>query len=227
MADEDGATGEIVPVSQCPICSALGQVETSLSKYGWEEMDHSLPKEAYRLLNPRDGEEWPESGTTVACPVCGTCYTYTCESEYLVNGSEDSETLRRLTPTEFMERLPEGEYRRRIEAAVKDLEDPRENVREYAARCCVLHQIGCGKLAPIAQFLSYPDRAVAAGALSCLRDFLAANPRSGALADLAGDLARAEFGGMPGLSALRDRILELIADPRRTPKEKEASEPAP
>lgn len=39
------------------------------------------------------------------CPECKTCYLYQTDYEYLVNGSEDEETLIRLTPAEAEEYL--------------------------------------------------------------------------------------------------------------------------
>jgi hypothetical protein len=86
---------------QCEICGKLSDAETSYSKYGSPDDDRPLPPEASRLV-----PEEPASGCHAErdhvkrCPLCGTFYRYLSSYEYLVNGSEDEEELRRITPEE-------------------------------------------------------------------------------------------------------------------------------
>jgi hypothetical protein len=81
----------------CEICSRLGQVETSYTKFGWEQDDRPLPPEASRLepVEPLDSYE-KERHHIRRCPLCGMLYQYDWTYEYLVNGSEDEEVLTRL-----------------------------------------------------------------------------------------------------------------------------------
>ncbi len=83
----------------CEICSQLRDVETSFSKYGWPDMDRSLPPAAARLVpeGPTDSYE-SERHHFRRCPLCGTRYQYDLTYDYYVNGSEDEETLTRIFP---------------------------------------------------------------------------------------------------------------------------------
>jgi hypothetical protein len=83
--------------SACTICSRLQDVETSFTKYGWEEQDRPLPPEA-GLLEPVEALDTydKERHHVRRCPLCGMLYQYDWTYEYLVNGSEDEETLTRL-----------------------------------------------------------------------------------------------------------------------------------
>jgi hypothetical protein len=85
----------------CEICGKLGVVETSYAKYGWPEDDRPLPPQAGRLVpaEPTAGSD-AERDHVRRCPLCGTYYHYRWSYEYLVNGSEDEEELRRITPEE-------------------------------------------------------------------------------------------------------------------------------
>ncbi len=86
--------------ASCEICRALRPVETSLTKHGWEENDRLLPAAAARLVPVAlDGRE-DARRTPRFCPLCGTLYSYETRYEYLANGSEDEEELRRLTGEE-------------------------------------------------------------------------------------------------------------------------------
>lgn len=87
------------PVS-CEICRELKPVETSLTKFGWEENDRLLPAAYRRLVEVRVAGREDEPRTPRLCPLCGTLYSYESRYEYLANGSEDEEELRRLTGEE-------------------------------------------------------------------------------------------------------------------------------
>lgn len=86
--------------ASCEICRELRPVETSLTKHGWEENDRLLPAAYRRLVEVRvDGRE-DEPRSPRFCPLCATLYSYETRYEYLANGSEDEEELRRLTREE-------------------------------------------------------------------------------------------------------------------------------
>ncbi len=86
--------------ASCEICRELKPVETSLTKHGWEENDRLLPAAYRRLVEVRvDGRE-DEPRSPRFCPLCATLYSYETRYEYLANGSEDEEELRRLTGEE-------------------------------------------------------------------------------------------------------------------------------
>ncbi|MHB1045152.1 MAG: MBL fold metallo-hydrolase [Thermoanaerobaculia bacterium] len=87
------------PVS-CEICRELKPVETSLTKHGREENDRLLPAAYRRLVEVRVAGREDEPRSPRFCPLCGTLYSYETRSEYLANGSEDEEELRRLTGEE-------------------------------------------------------------------------------------------------------------------------------
>lgn len=84
----------------CEICRELRPVETSLTKFGWEENDRLLPAVTRRLVEVRVAGREDEPRTPRFCPLCGTLYSYESRYEYLANGSEDEEELRRLTGAE-------------------------------------------------------------------------------------------------------------------------------
>ncbi len=86
--------------TSCEICRGLKPVETSLTKHGWEENDRLLPAVYRRLVEVRVAGWEAEPRSPRYCPLCGTFYSYETRSEYLANGSEDEEELRRLTDEE-------------------------------------------------------------------------------------------------------------------------------
>ncbi len=82
----------------CAICSTLKDKEYASQKYGWEENDTHLPAAAGQLALVRDFK--PHSSRALqlrVCPECQTYYLYESDYEYLANGSEDDQTLTRLT----------------------------------------------------------------------------------------------------------------------------------
>lgn len=85
----------------CNICSQLGAMEWASQKYGWEENDTSLPIATKELAVIRDLK--PDSARALQllqCPLCMTYYRYESNYEYLVNGSEDEQSLKRLNAEE-------------------------------------------------------------------------------------------------------------------------------
>lgn len=101
MTEDARPNSHPIPLSECPICSKLRDVEWSFSKWGHEELDQSMPPEAHQLV-PVGPTDTPEARRRhlERCPVCGTTYSFTYSSEYLVDGSEDTWELRRLSPDE-------------------------------------------------------------------------------------------------------------------------------
>lgn len=90
----------------CSICSQLADRETAFQKYGWEENDTYLPAAADALAIVRDFKPYSSRKLQLwRCPECGTYYLYSSDYEYLVNGSEDEETLERLTAERAAELL--------------------------------------------------------------------------------------------------------------------------
>ena len=124
-----------ISIGDCEICSQLDEVETSFEKWGWEEQTRRLPPAAGRLI-PVDALDSydAERHHVERCPICGTFYRYDWTYEYLSNGSEDEETLTRLTPTEARQYLADGEYEALIAALRADLDASDERSRRYAAR---------------------------------------------------------------------------------------------
>ena len=92
--------------STCNICSQLAARQTASQKYGWEENDSSLAAIVSKLVLEVDLQPGSEREKQVLqCPECGNYYLYESGYEYLVNGSEDWQTLTRLTPQEAREIL--------------------------------------------------------------------------------------------------------------------------
>jgi len=90
----------------CTICAALSEHEYAVQKYGWPENDTYLPSAAARLILVRDLK--PSSSRKLQlqqCPECDTYYLYKTDYEYLAGGSEDEESLTRLTAEEVKEYL--------------------------------------------------------------------------------------------------------------------------
>ena len=81
-------------------------MEYASQKYGWPENDTSLPAAAAELIVVRDFRPYDSRSLQIRqCPLCGTYYLYQTDYEYLVNGSEDEETLTRLTDEEAVKYL--------------------------------------------------------------------------------------------------------------------------
>ncbi|MBP7734548.1 MAG: hypothetical protein KA369_01115 [Spirochaetes bacterium] len=91
-----------IPVSECRICKNLKDLETSFVKFGWDEGNMYLPDAAKELVPAQDlRAPGCENHHVKQCPLCGRLYRYDMTHDYYINGSEDEETLRRLTPEEI------------------------------------------------------------------------------------------------------------------------------
>jgi uncharacterized C2H2 Zn-finger protein len=85
----------------CSICSHLGDTEWATQKYGWEDDDTYLPIASNELIIILDLK--PNSSRSLQlmqCPKCNTYYRYESDYEYLANGSEDDQCLKRLNAQE-------------------------------------------------------------------------------------------------------------------------------
>lgn len=90
-----------IPAPQCGMCGGLSEHETARQKFGWEENDTFLPGAANDLVVVRDLKPGSSRRREVRqCPQCGAYFLYESDYEYLVNGSEDEESLQRLTQDE-------------------------------------------------------------------------------------------------------------------------------
>jgi len=76
-------------------------MEWASQKFGWGENDTSLPVASKDLVKIRDLK--PNSSRALQlwqCPQCMTYYRFESDYEYLVNGSEDEQSLKRLNAEE-------------------------------------------------------------------------------------------------------------------------------
>jgi len=97
----------------CSNCSQLGDMEWASQKYGWEDDDTTLPSASKELVVVRDLK--PNSSRALQlwqCPKCLTYYRFESDYEYLVNGSEDEQSLKRLNAEEAIQLLnqPPDQY---------------------------------------------------------------------------------------------------------------------
>jgi hypothetical protein len=186
---------EPLTLAECPICSQLDDVETSYSKYGWPDDDRPLAPAAARLVRVDDGTNDPEQHHTRRCPVCGIYYAYRFSYEYYVNGSEDEETLERLTPTQARRFLSPDEYATRLAHAAAGLSHPHPRTRLYAAKCLAAQALASGDLPVLQQFLRHPDLEITRTVLGFL------------------DLQASELGAdLSGLARLRPELERLAQD---------------
>ncbi|HQE92991.1 MAG TPA: hypothetical protein PLH19_09170 [Anaerolineae bacterium] len=163
-------THSYIPIAECEICSALDEVETSFSKYGWDDMDRPLPPAAARLeffkaLDAHDAERHHIK----RCPVCGIFYEYRLTYDYYVNGSEDEEELVRLTPAQARDLMDEAIYAFLMDRMREGLTDARPLTRRYAAKCLVSYYMKRQEMALAGEVLAHPDPEVVKGALFFLR----------------------------------------------------------
>ncbi|MEZ0275512.1 MAG: hypothetical protein ACAH88_11465 [Roseimicrobium sp.] len=89
------------PHDACRLCSQLRDHESGCQTHGRPEEDTFLPKIGEQLKHVRtihpDRNSSPE---LKRCPECGTHYLFQDVYEYFATGSEDTQTLRRLSDEE-------------------------------------------------------------------------------------------------------------------------------
>lgn len=110
------------PMNACPICGELKEIETSFSKYLAPEQDRPLPPAASQLVavaTPRP--EAANARQIRRCPSCGALFEYTQSHEYMINGTEDEEELRRMPADEAAAFILDGA--RKLEALRRDIDD--------------------------------------------------------------------------------------------------------
>jgi hypothetical protein len=157
-------------LDQCEICSELGGVERSFEKYGWPDDTQRLPSPASRLEPAENIEGYDKERHHVKqCPICGTFYKYDLTYEYLVNGSEDEETLKRLTPTESRRFLDDETYNALIQKMERNLTNPDVMARRHAGRSLISHYLELGDIAKMRTYLvAHTDSEVLRGGLAFL-----------------------------------------------------------
>ncbi len=173
----------------CEICRQLGDVDTSFSKYGWPENTTSLEPAAGQLELVAAEYRDVERHHFRRCSLCGTYYQYDLTYEYLVNGSEDSEELRRLTPTQARRFLTADEYAARQAEQAAALDHPHEATRRFAARSVFEQHVAQAEWAAAGQLLAHADPVIAGAALSQLDYLLDSSADRAAFAPLQPALA--------------------------------------
>jgi len=149
----------------CPLCSQLGENETSFSKYGWPDGDYAMTPAAGQLepVEPLDSSN--ENHHLKRCTLCGTFYRYDSWYEYYVNGSEDNESLLRLAPPEALPFISESEYALSMQAARSYLSSSEERIRRYAGACLLSHAAAAQDMAAVKEICLHADLDAAKGAV--------------------------------------------------------------
>jgi len=170
VSNEVQQQNDDIPINQCEICRQLAEIETSFSKYGWDDMTQSLPAAAHRLKTVRPSANYDEERSHVEqCPICGIYYHYSKWYDYYVNGSEDEEKLVRLTPSEVRQYIDDERYEVLIGKSRSGLTDPDPLVRRYAGKCMASHHLHRRELEAAGQYAAHADPEVAQGALLFFR----------------------------------------------------------
>lgn len=169
MRHQAGPSSRRITIADCEICRSLCDVETSFSKWGWDEFTRSLPVAASRLVPVENASSSDvERHQVRRCPICGTFYQYDQSYEYLVNGSEDEEVLTRLTPAQARRYLKEQQYAGLMAWMVECAADAEASVRRYAAQSLVAHHLERDELDQVLAYLRLADPEVVEGVLSFL-----------------------------------------------------------
>ncbi len=123
-------------MAPCPLCSLLRPCETSFTKYGAPEYDKSLPEAAADLtILPASSKEDIERHHIRRCPHCGALYDYRLSCEYMINGSEDEETLTRLDSDQARSwLLGQAEELEKLRRSVDDLQSSAGGLGDYIDR---------------------------------------------------------------------------------------------
>ena len=81
-------------------CGELGAVEWSAAKYGHAQDDRPLPPAAGRLTTVCGWRSGGRGEELWRCARCGAWFHWVLSYEFLVGGSEDEETLTRVSAEE-------------------------------------------------------------------------------------------------------------------------------
>ncbi len=168
--DESSKPIGYIPIADCEICSALDEVETSFTKYDWDDLDRPLPPAAARLKFFAAFDAYDAERRHIKrCPVCGIFYEYWLTYDYYINGSEEEEELTRLTPAQAKRFMDEATYEALMQQARAGLTDAQPLTRRYAAKCLVSHHMERQEMPLAGEYLAHPDPEVVKGALFFLR----------------------------------------------------------
>jgi hypothetical protein len=86
--------------SSCKVCGPIGAYESSYAKYGRPEDDRPLSPAAAHLVTVCGWQSGGRGEELRQCPSCGAWFRWHLAYEFYVNGSEDEETLTRLSDEE-------------------------------------------------------------------------------------------------------------------------------
>jgi hypothetical protein len=106
MPDKSEQSNRAARHTHCSLCSQLADQEYAFQKGGREDEATYLPTASNNLELVKDFK--PHSSRALQlkrCPECKTYYLYTSDYEFLVNGTEDEDYLKRLTEAEAAEYL--------------------------------------------------------------------------------------------------------------------------
>jgi hypothetical protein len=84
----------------CPTCGSIGDVETGFFKNGFPQYDAPLPAALGELEEVASNVSGGRGDTLYRCPACDGYFHYELDYEFIVPGTEDSETLRRIADEE-------------------------------------------------------------------------------------------------------------------------------
>ena len=87
-------------LTPCEDCGALGPYESAYAKYGRPEDDRPLPPAAARLVTVCGWQTGGRGEELRRCASCGAWFRWQLTYEFYVNGSEEEETLTRLSEEE-------------------------------------------------------------------------------------------------------------------------------
>lgn len=96
-----GTVAEVTPSGPCAVCGTLGRHHRAIQKHGREAEDSVLPEAVKHLKfvqTLRPGHT--RSPELLQCPACAAHFLYEVDYEYLATGSEDEQSLTRLSPEE-------------------------------------------------------------------------------------------------------------------------------
>lgn len=156
----------IKPLSQCGLCSRLPDTDYAFSKYGWPDHDVSMSPDSIHLTDVDKGKPgYDDRHHLLQCPECGTYYKYDYTYEYLVNGSEDEETITRLTPVRVCDRLMHGELEHRMGFVPAELMVVHPNAKRYAVKCLLEYSVFKEDYGPAGELLEHPDPDLREGVL--------------------------------------------------------------
>jgi hypothetical protein len=225
MTTEPFQQGKFLAISDCEICSHLGDFETSFVKYAHEDMTELLPPEASRLLHLDGQVSDTDRRQFRRCPLCGTFYLYKFTYEYLVYGSEDEEELARATPAQAKRFLTGQEYVDAIAWMKVCLQHPNVETRRFAGKCLASHHLERQEITAILKYLRHPDTEVAFGALSFLGEYARGRYELSELWELQDTLAELDDGSEAQAAGIARYLARNIAKYGSTAKPKDPDAP--